>query len=102
MPSYKSQIPVEDRWAIVAYIRTLQQGQWTEVTDVDQQYRDNLIKQINAARSDSAAAVPAATPPAAGGEPAVEESAAGRTTDETDAGAASVAENQADAVGGNG
>ncbi len=27
MPSYGSQIPVEDRWAIVAYIRALQQSQ---------------------------------------------------------------------------
>ncbi len=26
MPSYKTQIPVEDRWAIVAYIRALQQS----------------------------------------------------------------------------
>ncbi len=27
MPSYRSQIPVEDRWAIVAYVRALQQSQ---------------------------------------------------------------------------
>lgn len=27
MPSYRTQIPVEDRWAIVAYVRALQQSQ---------------------------------------------------------------------------
>lgn len=30
MPSYKTQIPVEDRWAIVAYVRALQQSQNVE------------------------------------------------------------------------
>jgi hypothetical protein len=35
MPSYRHQIPVEDRWAIVAYIRALQRSQ--NVTDADLQ-----------------------------------------------------------------
>jgi hypothetical protein len=27
MPSYASQIPVQDRWAIIAYVRALQRSQ---------------------------------------------------------------------------
>jgi hypothetical protein len=30
MPSYASQVPVHDRWAIVAYIRALQLSQHPE------------------------------------------------------------------------
>lgn len=32
MPSYSSQIPVQDRWAIVAYIRALQESQRNQTT----------------------------------------------------------------------
>ena len=32
MPSYASQIPVQDRWAIVAYIRALQESQRNQTT----------------------------------------------------------------------
>ena len=38
MPAYKSKIPVEDRWAIVSYVRALQYsqlGKLNEVTDLD-------------------------------------------------------------------
>ncbi len=34
MPAYGSQIPIEDRWAIVAYIRALQRSQHASVSDV--------------------------------------------------------------------
>ena len=34
MPSYGSQIPVEDRWAIVAYVRALQRSQNATIDDV--------------------------------------------------------------------
>lgn len=38
MPSYAHQIPVEDRWAIVAYVRALQQSQNVPESEVQQQY----------------------------------------------------------------
>ncbi len=34
MPGYAPQIPVEDRWAIVAYLRALQRSQWATLADV--------------------------------------------------------------------
>ena len=34
MPGYAAQIPVEDRWAIVAYLRALQRSQWATLGDV--------------------------------------------------------------------
>jgi mono/diheme cytochrome c family protein len=34
MPSYGSQIPIDDRWAIVAYVRTLQRSQNATLDDV--------------------------------------------------------------------
>jgi mono/diheme cytochrome c family protein len=35
MSSYSHQIPVEDRWRIIAYIKTLQRSQFAEVEDLD-------------------------------------------------------------------
>lgn len=35
MPSYASQIKIEDRWAIVAYIRALQRSQYTPETEME-------------------------------------------------------------------
>jgi mono/diheme cytochrome c family protein len=99
MSSYKSQISVEDRWAIVAYIRALQISQWTEVTDVDQQFRESLIKQINAARNNAPAApVGETAPPADAAAVGGSEAPAG-ADDGSQAGGGG---NQADAVGGNG
>jgi mono/diheme cytochrome c family protein len=34
MPSYRSQIPTEDRWAIAAYVRTLQLSHATTIETV--------------------------------------------------------------------
>ncbi|MFQ3596738.1 MAG: cytochrome c [Chloroherpetonaceae bacterium] len=46
MPSYRSQISVEDRWAIVAYIRALQRSQHATVADVPESMRRELqVKQ---------------------------------------------------------
>jgi mono/diheme cytochrome c family protein len=42
MPAYASQIPVEDRWAIVAYVRALQRSQAATVDDVPEELRDQL------------------------------------------------------------
>ncbi len=42
MPSYKSQVPVADRWAIVAYIRALQRSQHTTLADVPLEIRKDL------------------------------------------------------------
>jgi mono/diheme cytochrome c family protein len=36
MPGYSQQIPVKDRWAIVAYVRALQRSQNADETDVPQ------------------------------------------------------------------
>ncbi len=42
MPSYGSQIPVEDRWAIIAYVRALQLSQNAAVDDVPVEIRAQL------------------------------------------------------------
>ena len=45
MPSYASQIPVNDRWAIVAYIRALQLSQHATLDDVPPDERTTLEAQ---------------------------------------------------------
>ena len=42
MPAYSSQIAVEDRWAIVAYIRALQLSQHASLEDVPRDKRSQL------------------------------------------------------------
>jgi len=42
MPSYASQIPPEDRWAIVAYIRALQLSQNAQMADLTPEERERL------------------------------------------------------------
>lgn len=42
MPSYRNQIPVEDRWAIVTWVRVLQRSQHATVDDVPAQLRDRI------------------------------------------------------------
>ena len=39
MPSYKHQIPISDRWAIVAYVRALQRSQNAKTEDVPEELR---------------------------------------------------------------
>ncbi|MEX0716376.1 MAG: cytochrome c [Planctomycetaceae bacterium] len=42
MPSYASQVPVADRWAIAAYIRALQLSQHAEVSELSDEERKKL------------------------------------------------------------
>jgi mono/diheme cytochrome c family protein len=42
MPSYRHQIPVKDRWAIVAYIRALQRSQHAGLSDIPADKRKDL------------------------------------------------------------
>lgn len=42
MPSYGKQIPEEDRWAIVAYMRALQRSTHASINDVPESERANL------------------------------------------------------------
>ena len=42
MPSYKHQIPVKDRWAIVAYFRALQRSQHATIEDVPEELRNKI------------------------------------------------------------
>jgi len=42
MPSYGSQIPVGDRWAIVAYVQALQRSQSSGIEDVPSELRSSL------------------------------------------------------------
>lgn len=44
MPSYGSQIPVSDRWAIVAYVRALQRSRHTPVTVLTADERAKLVE----------------------------------------------------------
>ncbi len=42
MPSYRHQIPVDDRWAITAYLRTLQRAHNATLNDIPLEQRDKL------------------------------------------------------------
>lgn len=42
MPAYKEQIPVEDRWAIVLYVKALQRSQNASLADVPESERSQL------------------------------------------------------------
>ena len=42
MPSYGAQIPADDRWAIVAYVRALQRSQYATLDDVPPGARKEL------------------------------------------------------------
>jgi len=42
MPSYKYQVPVSDRWAIVSYVRALQRSQNATKSDVPEDIRQTL------------------------------------------------------------
>jgi mono/diheme cytochrome c family protein len=42
MPAYGPQIPVGDRWAIVAYVRALQRSQHASIADVPADFQENL------------------------------------------------------------
>ena len=42
MPSYATSISIEDRWAVVAYVRALQRGRLANIEDVPQDARKSL------------------------------------------------------------
>lgn len=42
MPAYRYQIPVEDRWAIVAYVRALQRTQTATIQDIPEAMRGTI------------------------------------------------------------
>lgn len=42
MPGYRSQIPTEDRWAVIAYLRALQRGQNARMSDVPAEQQGSL------------------------------------------------------------
>ena len=42
MPSYGAQIPEEDRWAIVTWVRVLQHSQYASLDDVPAVSRDKI------------------------------------------------------------
>lgn len=42
MPSYSDQVRVEDRWAIIAYIRALQRSQNAGINDVPEELRNRI------------------------------------------------------------
>jgi mono/diheme cytochrome c family protein len=58
MPGHAHQIPVSDRWAIVAYVRALQLSQNARLEDVPADQRQQLTAQL------TSAAAPAASPSA--------------------------------------
>jgi mono/diheme cytochrome c family protein len=42
MPSYGAQVPPDDRWAIIAYLRTLERSQRASLADVPSDHRQDL------------------------------------------------------------
>jgi hypothetical protein len=61
MPSYRRQIPVEDRWAIVAYVRALQRSQNASRSELSQQLSEEEIISLEDAWKARAAMAPAPT-----------------------------------------
>ncbi len=55
MPSYASQVPVADRWAIAAYIRALQLTQYAKLDDLPEAERRQLENQPTAATPSTSA-----------------------------------------------
>jgi mono/diheme cytochrome c family protein len=53
MPSYASQIPPADRWAIVAYVRALQLSQRFAKNDLTLEMRQEFVRGVAADRSES-------------------------------------------------
>ena len=53
MPGYAQQIPVADRWAIVAYLRALQRSQYAQPGDVPSGALSNAPSQTAASPTDA-------------------------------------------------
>lgn len=54
MPDYAAQIPVQDRWAIISYIRALQLSQQAPLSIVPAQERDRMLSQPSASSTPQA------------------------------------------------
>lgn len=68
MPDYATQIPVRDRWLIVAYVRTLQLSQHASVSDVPADHRGDLDRTANSAAEPGAATAGQASAPSSPAE----------------------------------
>jgi cytochrome c553 len=64
MPSYASQVPAEDRWAIAAYIRVLQVSQGARLADLPEAARQKVLADLQ--KQAEAAAASTSGEPAAG------------------------------------
>jgi hypothetical protein len=65
MPSYAAQVPVDDRWAIAAYIRALQYSQNARLAELPPDVRRRVEADLNAAPAappSHAAPVPSEVP----------------------------------------
>jgi hypothetical protein len=51
MPSYRAQISLADRWAIVAYVRALQRSQHATIDDIPESERAQLQDDTTAQES---------------------------------------------------
>lgn len=47
MPSFSGEIPVEDRWAVVAYVRALQLSQNAKLTQLPEEDREKVMKEAS-------------------------------------------------------
>jgi hypothetical protein len=59
MQGYAPQIPIHDRWAIIAYLRALQRSRLASLEDVPAELRGELSRALPAAPSSPAAPAPA-------------------------------------------
>jgi mono/diheme cytochrome c family protein len=64
MPDYSAQVPVADRWAIVAYVRALQLSENARLDDVPADRRAELVASASSAGTAQEAPAPAASPAA--------------------------------------
>ena len=62
MQGYAPQIPIMDRWAIIAYLRALQRSRLATLDDVPAELRAELSRAMQAAPSAPAPAAPGAAP----------------------------------------
>ena len=70
MPDYATQIPIRDRWLIVAYVRTLQMSQYASVNDVPAEQRGTLDASPSSAVQGTSTEKPAPAEGGATGKPA--------------------------------
>ena len=67
MPSYRAELPLADRWAVVAYVQALQRSQNARLADVPDAERRQLGPAPPGGATPPGGAPPLGTPPPAGG-----------------------------------